>query len=249
MPDNELGQVLFMTNNASTFIARSVMSAMEERGLEVELSPIDSYFIDGDPGVVFLLSENFMEASNPIFLADLKKFCTDNNKRVVLFGMENENSVVRAVLSREVIAKEIVRPMESAEVAEIIENVMRNPAGLKKHVLVVDDSGVVLRTMMTWLEVDYRVTLANSALRAKDSIEKDRPDLILLDYDMPVCSGAQFLSMLRADEATKDIPVVFLTSKQDAESVKAVVSLKPQGYLLKSLPKEQILQKVKEEIG
>lgn len=249
MPANELGQVLFMTNNASTFIARSVMSAMEERGLEVELSPIDSYFIDGDPGVVFLLSENFMEASNPIFLADLKKFCTDNNKRVVLFGMENENSVVRAVLSREVIAKEIVRPMESAEVAEIIENVMRNPAGLKKHVLVVDDSGVVLRTMMTWLEVDYRVTLANSALRAKDSIEKDRPDLILLDYDMPVCSGAQFLSMLRADEATKDIPVVFLTSKQDAESVKAVVSLKPQGYLLKSLPKEQILQKVKEEIG
>lgn len=249
MPANELGQVLFMTNNASTFIARSVMSAMEERGLEVELSPIDSYFIDGDPGVVFLLSENFMEASNPIFLADLKKFCTDNNKRVVLFGMENENSVVRAVLSREVIAKEIVRPMESAEVAEVIENVMRNPAGLKKHVLVVDDSGVVLRTMMTWLEVDYRVTLANSALRAKDSIEKDRPDLILLDYDMPVCSGAQFLSMLRADEATKDIPVVFLTSKQDAESVKAVVSLKPQGYLLKSLPKEQILQKVKEEIG
>lgn len=249
MPDNELGQVLFMTNNASTFIARSVMSAMEERGLEVELSPIDSYFIDGDPGVIFLLSENFMEASNPIFLADLKKFCTDNNKRVVLFGMENENSVVRAVLSREVIAKEIVRPMESADVAEIIENVMRNPSGLKKHVMVVDDSGVVLRTMMTWLEVDYRVTLANSALRAKESIDKDKPDLILLDYDMPVCSGAQFLSMLRSDAATADIPVVFLTSKQDAESVKAVVALKPQGYLLKSLPKEQILQKVKEEIG
>lgn len=249
MPDNNLGQVLFMTNNASTFVARSVMSAMEDRGLEVELAPIDSFFIDGDPGVFFLLSENFMEATNPIFLADLKRFCTDNNKRVVLLGLPDENSVVKAVLSREVIAREIVRPIESFEVAELVEEALQNPAGPKKHVMVVDDSGVVLRTMMTWLEVDYRVSLANSALRAKESIAKDRPDLILLDYDMPVCSGAQFLAMLRNDPETADIPVVFLTSKQDAESVKAVVSLKPQGYLLKSLPKEQILEKVKIEIG
>ena len=114
----------------------------------------------------------------------------------------------------------------------------------RKHILVVDDSGVMLSTIKSWLDEKYRVTPVNSALNAITFLSKERPDLILLDYEMPACSGKQFLEMLRSDSEHGDIPVIFLTGRDDAESVRSVLALKPAGYLLKSLPKEKIVAEV-----
>ncbi len=63
---------------------------------------------------------------------------------------------------------------------------------------------------------------------------------------MPVTSGPQVLEMLRADTETKDIPVMFLTGKSDKESVMAVVALRPEGYFLKNIQKEELLEKLQE---
>ncbi len=53
---------------------------------------------------------------------------------------------------------------------------------------------------------------------------------------MPVVDGAQVLEMLHSETATKDIPVIMLTAKDDKESVMKVLELKPEKYLLKSMP-------------
>jgi CheY-like chemotaxis protein len=74
---------------------------------------------------------------------------------------------------------------------------------------------------------------------------ENKVDLILLDYEMPVTDGPQVLEMLRADPDTKDIPVIFLTGKGDKESVMSVVSLKPDGYFLKTMGKKDLLEKIK----
>ena len=50
--------------------------------------------------------------------------------------------------------------------------------------------------------------------------------------------------MIRGDENLKDIPVIFLTGKDDAESVKKVLDLKPDGYLLKSRPRSEIVSAI-----
>ena len=71
-------------------------------------------------------------------------------------------------------------------------------------------------------------------------------DLILLDYEMPVIKGPQILEMLRSETHTKDIPVMFLTSNSDRESIISVMSLNPVNYLLKSLPRSEIFAKIKE---
>ena len=63
---------------------------------------------------------------------------------------------------------------------------------------------------------------------------------------MPVTDGPQVLEMLRADEETKSIPVIFLTGKSDRESVMAVLSLKPEGYFLKSIEREELLNNLKD---
>ena len=63
---------------------------------------------------------------------------------------------------------------------------------------------------------------------------------------MPVTSGPQVLEMLRSEEETKNIPVMFLTGKSDKESVMAVVALKPEGYFLKTIGKGELMDKLEE---
>ena len=113
------------------------------------------------------------------------------------------------------------------------------PSG-KKKVLVVDDSDTVLEAMRELLGSVYEVGVA-SAIRC---ITLDRPDLVLMDYEMPVCDGSQVLGMIRSEKDFADIPVFFLTGRTDKESVTKVISLKPAGYLLKTQP----LAEVKREI-
>ncbi len=111
----------------------------------------------------------------------------------------------------------------------------------KKHILVVDDNGTQLRTIKAMLEEFYDISLAISGAQAMTSIGKKRPDLILLDYEMPVCDGKMTLEMIRADEDLQSIPVVFLTSINDRATIEAVLKLKPAGYFLKPPVKDRLL--------
>ncbi len=114
----------------------------------------------------------------------------------------------------------------------------------KQKVLVVDDSLTMRQTIKKLLEKEYEVTLAQSGTAAIRCLILDKPDLVLLDYEMPVCDGEQVLEMIRSEEAFSDIPVIFLTGITDAETVKKLVSLKPDGYWVKDLKPAQIKQKI-----
>ena len=81
----------------------------------------------------------------------------------------------------------------------------------KRHIIVVDDNPVLLRNMRNMLQDKYRVTLATSAAQCMKAMGQDRPDLIILDYEMPVVDGKQTLEMIRAEDDYKEVPVIFLT--------------------------------------
>lgn len=110
----------------------------------------------------------------------------------------------------------------------------------KKRILIVDDSDFLRKNIIRLLGEDYNMLEASSSVSAIQSIVINKPDLILLDYEMPVCDGRQTLEMIRSEESTADIPVIFLTGRQDRESVKKVMSLKPEGYLLKTMSEDNI---------
>ena len=118
----------------------------------------------------------------------------------------------------------------------------------KKKVLVVDDNGPTLRTIKTMLEDKYDVQIAPSGMKAMTSMGKRRPDLIVLDYEMPVCDGRQTLEMIRADDELASIPVIFLTSVNDREHIEAVLALKPAGYLLKPPVKEKLIDAIEKSL-
>lgn len=114
----------------------------------------------------------------------------------------------------------------------------------KKKLLVVDDSEFMLQMLQQLFSRDYEVVTATSGLSAFRSITLSRPDLVLLDYEMPVCKGNQILEMIRSEKEFADIPIIFLTSRLDKESVQNVIEFKPQGYLTKSLAPDLIKKEV-----
>ncbi|MCI8592061.1 MAG: response regulator [Lachnospiraceae bacterium] len=129
------------------------------------------------------------------------------------------------------------------------ENYLKKESHLKQKVLVVDDSATIRQGIRKLLAEDYHVALAPSGTAAIRCIILDKPDLVLLDYEMPVCNGQQVLEMIRSEDALSDTPVIFLTGRSDPETVKKLVALKPDGYLVKDLKPEQIKQRVDEYFG
>ena len=118
--------------------------------------------------------------------------------------------------------------------AEIKKYLDKKETTEKKKILIVDDSGVVLQAMKQLFEKDYEVSLAKSGVAAIRSMILNKPDLVLLDYEMPVCDGKQVLEMIRAEEELTKIPVIFLTGTVDRERIQKLIPLKPAGYLLKT---------------
>lgn len=119
----------------------------------------------------------------------------------------------------------------------------------RKHVLVVDDNSIMLKLIKEYLHERYDVATAVSGRVALKFLERRKTDLVLLDYEMPEENGPAVLERLRASDATKDIPVVFLTGVTESKKIQEALILKPQSYLLKPIDKEKLLETITKIIG
>ena len=97
----------------------------------------------------------------------------------------------------------------------------------KTRILVIDDEPALTRMLRCDLEAfgGYEVQVENHPLQGVEAARRFRPDLILLDVVMPDVDGGQVAAQLRDDEATRQIPIVFLTAITSRQEVRATGSL------------------------
>lgn len=119
----------------------------------------------------------------------------------------------------------------------------------KKHILIVDDSAIWLRNMKSWLQTNYKVTIAISGAQALTSIGREMPDVILLDYEMPVINGRQVFEILQSDAELRKIPVIFLTGVSDKNHIEEVLYMKPAAYLLKPIDQTKLVAAIQAVIN
>ena len=112
-----------------------------------------------------------------------------------------------------------------------------------KRILVVDDNAINLKMADKVLKENeaYKPVLVPSGERAFKFLEKNKPDLILLDIMMPELDGFEVLERLKADEATREIPVVFLTADEEPETRKRAEAAGVQDIVMKPFKKEALL--------
>lgn len=114
----------------------------------------------------------------------------------------------------------------------------------KKNILIVDDDSTFLHASQHWFSKAFNAFIVNSGLNAVSFLRSRQVDLILLDYEMPSLSGLEVFNMIKSEPATESIPVIFLTSKNDKDTVTEVLSSRPAGYLIKSKPPAVLVQTV-----
>lgn len=119
----------------------------------------------------------------------------------------------------------------------------------REKIMIVDDSPLMLRNMKTMLEEKYDIFLAPSGEKALELIPKKRPDLVLLDYEMPGMDGKAVFEKMLADDFMKTIPVIFLTSVAKRQQVYGVLKSSPAGYILKPADRSRVLDEIGKVFG
>ena len=118
-------------------------------------------------------------------------------------------------------------------------------------IAIVEDDAVISQMYRMKFEADgFDVKLANNGKRGVALIEDFRPDIILLDLQMPEMTGDEVLERVRKEEWGKDIPVIVLTNLGAEEAPKSIKGLNIHSYIVKAeFTPRQVVQRVKEALG
>ncbi|MDD6446138.1 MAG: response regulator [Lachnospiraceae bacterium] len=241
----EYKQEILIVAEKTGFLSRAIAEQLEKYGYEVTLTELDMqklFEVQESVEAVLLYVENEIQSYTQEILY-LRDKVVEEDTPVFFIGEDIRG--LRGIIPEHIIKEFFERPVDVKVSAKKIDSYLKiYGKHVKKKILVVDDSGAVLRSVKAWLEEKYQVILANSGAMAIKYLATNRPDLVLLDYEMPVVDGRQVLEMMRTEMEFSNIPVIFLTSKNDKESIMKVMELKPEGYILKSTPPKQILQEI-----
>ena len=122
-----------------------------------------------------------------------------------------------------------------------------NPA--RKKILVVDDSSTMLLMEQVLLRRRYEVVQANSGAQALRIAAEQRPDLILLDVNMPNIDGLETCRLLRSLEVTKVTPIIMVTTQSSKAMVDAAFANGASDYVTKPIDQSGLLHKIAKFLG
>ncbi|MBR0234712.1 MAG: response regulator [Synergistaceae bacterium] len=174
-------------------------------------------------------------------LEALDKIKTLTNTKIFLLGTQIEINNAKFQGS-----EYFIKPFNAKEIKEKLLNLSQSSNEIQRSILLVDDDSVMIRTLRDGLSTSYKVLPANSGANALKILERgQKPDLILLDYEMPEMNGTQVFEILKSSPELSKIPVMFLTAKTDSDSIEKIEELKPEGHLLKTLPLKEIKERLR----
>lgn len=240
-------QHVMIVAEAESFILLSINQKLKNESCKVTVVRADTDAINevSNPvdAILIYADETLIWQQQPLNF--LKDRAITEEIPIFATGDQRQLNAISVMIPKHLILQEFLRPINVNDVGDAIVRSIKNyNAQVKKKILVVDDSGATLRSVKAWFEGKYSVFLANSAAMAIKYLTLNRPDLVLLDYAMPVVDGRQVLEMIRTEKDFADIPVIFLTNDGSQETIMRLRELKPDGYLLKSMQPAQIIKTV-----
>ena len=245
------GNVAIIRSQESV-VTRGIAKKLKEIGCEIistdeyanEIKPV----IDAVALVIIYLSQDTDDSESEMrYMKNTIDFLNKNGKKVIMIG---EKRQLEGLSKECAIIKNYVwleRPVDMDILSREVKK-MLNPEVLieeTKKVLLIDDDDMFGNMVCEWLRDDFEMNYVSSGVHAITYLTKNSADLILLDFEMPITDGPQVLEMLRSDPEMAEIPVVFLTGVNSKEQVSRVISLKPAGYVLKNIARDDLIQYIR----
>jgi len=119
---------------------------------------------------------------------------------------------------------------------------------LRKRIIYVDDVNYSLITVKNRLGEHYEIFPADSVVKMYEFLDYFKPDLILLDVNMPDIDGYEAIKSLKSDERFAEIPVIFLTGNSDRESVVKGLSLGAADYVIKPFSATKLIESIESNL-
>ncbi len=122
---------------------------------------------------------------------------------------------------------------------------------MAKKILIIDDDKIFSKILRDWLagngQGKYEVASVFDGSEGMEAVQREKPDLIMLDLVMPNMGGIEFLKKLRAETWGANIPVIVETQLSDLEKMSEGVELGVRGYIIKSdYSMEDILKQIED---
>lgn len=227
-------------------VTQAVENRLSEAGFNVVAIPsdIDAINKSRNSTDTFLCYLDYTSPKTEIVMHYLADLCRDEHKSMCLIVDNATRTQVKKMESAQWAAHIYVRPLDMNDIAEDLAELSdaHDEFRRKKSILVVDDDSDFLMIMNYWMKNHYNIVGVNSGVEAVTYLQHhEAPDLILLDYQMPDLDGYDVMQWLHGTPQTRDIPIIFLTGVSDRESVMRIVKHKPDGYLLKTSRKSELL--------
>lgn len=247
--EDAMGNRILIAADAEGIVVRGLETKLKGLGMDTVFSPLDvsslkDSLIQSALVIIFVDDADKQAGS----LACIKDYCVENDVYIIIISEQEYYEKAAGIIGTSCILNHYSRPIEMDKLLSQVENYMSEVASMtkRKSILIVDDDVSYMSMIMEWLKDKYRVSLANSGMEAITWLAGNTPNLILLDYEMPITPGPQVLQMIQSSVKTADIPVIFLTGKSDRDSILSVLALKPAGYLLKSIDKDGLNKELDE---
>ncbi len=239
---------LMIMAEKDSFVVKALVRKVEDAGYDANyvrpnINELNRIWDENDLLVYYMDNNDCLTAEVEQFITDK---LTDSEKELIIVGDPGDVRIISEKIPHDLIYKTFKRPLDNesflACVAEIFDGIENEDR--KKSILIIDDDPTYMGLVRSWLKGSYKVSMAVSGLQGIKWLGANKADLVLLDFEMPVTNGPKVLEMLKSDSETKNIPVIFLTGKSDKASVMEVVALKADGYLLKSIEKNDLLKQI-----
>ncbi|SDB03209.1 Response regulator receiver domain-containing protein [Eubacterium oxidoreducens] len=236
--------MLFVGDNNS-FMAKAILTGLEDAAYDIttcsflpgEVEKVKEY-----PHLCIVcikeLNDNIIRVLNHL-LQEKQRWVFE----LYLIGSSHDLEQLYLTIPKESFSHVLVRPINVDELVAMLEQ--ESEQERLRKILIVDDDTTMLRAMRSLLADDYLPHIVNNGEDALTFLQNIKVDLVLLDFAMPEMSGPEVLERMKRDPKLMHIPVMFLTAKGDKESVLTAAMLKPEKYILKTMPAEEILQTIK----
>ena len=241
--------ILYITNGQGV-VKKGIENNLSSAGFKVITVP------DEPDKIIALRKEADIVIYNPMTDEDshivltmnlLAEICQDDSKIFCLTGDEEEIEKAMKAGGARRVSRCYERPVG---ITQLIRDMnyfteLEDDYHRTKTVFVVDDDHGFLSVTEHWLSAEYQVSCFTSGEAALEGLKMVTPDLMLLDYEMPEMDGCALMKRIRDEHPEQNIPIIFLTGKNDKDHVFRVIEYKPDGYLLKTSGKDALLDVIR----
>ncbi len=241
-------KTILFVEGAHGMVNKGIINKLQEAGFHILCVPDDPaeilehrqdadfwlYYPAGDTEHIHLIASHIAE------------LCEDDNRILCLVGDALDIAEAKKIHNPERIAAEYARPIDMDVFVEdmLAFSNMQYESSRTKTIFLIDDDPDFLSVTERWLKEKYRVKSFRSGSEVLFYLNSSIPDLILLDYIMPGMDGFVTMQKIRQIPRAHDVPIVFLTGQSSREDVLKILEKKPDGYLLKSIPREALLSSI-----